>query len=1146
MFANKIFCLKGLDTKKKSKLSKIITEHDGEISYFVSSKVTHLIVSKTNSSTPQINKNYNVQIVTEDFIFHSINSGAIVAEEFYKPRGQSINSSIFSSSSGRTIRVFISSTFKDMRKERAIIRKRIIHKLNQYCQERLLSFSFVDFSWGISDQMTQDGQVVLKCLQEVDRCLPYFISFLGERYGWHHPEFKTDNLLHKNQLQASKEFPWIDQYKDRSITELEIRAALKSQNNNAIIYLRSPAYDKHRNLGGSESNYAAQKLKQLKNELQSTLSESQIRNYKRTKDVYSMVEKDLKNLIDFHFPLASIPNPFHYEKILNERYSLQASIPYHEINYLLDNLKSYLTGWFHSPCLIYGESGTGKTCLLSAFYQKLICENLLSSDNLIYLTHYVRQSSKSTHYWLLSRIINEINEYCIINDVEKKKKRKFQYSSNNQSEESLQNSFDMKSNVDESASSIIENFVPALEKFSQFGKLFLFIDQIDVVDDIDQARNFNWIPNLLPHGIKMIFTASSPDILSLAKTNNWEIIYLTNSIDEIDKKYIIESHLKMYGKALNSDLIDKLIYNKNTNHIRYLSNIITELLHSGIHDNLEDILEKYLSATNSIELFEIILERLENYGNTSKNPNAIQDILSSIICSRDGLTETEILSITKIKRSSFISIFGSLKFLLEKHNEIYVIQCKEIEKAILNRISKQNSNLQTWKLKTRENICKYFEEIPEYPKRKIYELPWLFKKINEKEKLKKLLLQSEILIYFFNDEILKYEYINYWKFVFNTNDLSLESKIFDLFKINLSVDCENPMYSFWIGEFFYEITRYLNSVYFYDHCLDFHSKNNHFHYFNDSWKEFKYFFSDVADSKANSLKKTSAFRDAYDSSMMAIDLLDSGFKSIEFPSKNDIYHYKIKQIPLLTNLSSIFEKLNKLKRGESAALKALTIAKETVSSNDLLLAKAKNTLAIIYKKQKRFFEALPLYQDALKIRENSLGKFHVLTAQSLNNLGNISKRLDRFDNAEKFYFESLSIYKRIFGDIHADVAQELFNIGLLYHSYYRFSDCLPFLRDSYFILQNLALSENSSFENPYDVVPSFPLAKKIISLYVSVISRDQIIKSSYSVAFKNVQNVANAIGYTLSKKKEEIPYEINLLEPVEQVQQKPELAKKTY
>lgn len=60
-------------------------------------------------------------------------------------------------------------------------------------------------------------------MNEIDKCRPYFIGILGERYGWSQAkDFIKDRLLEQSFESAASQFPWILDYKDRSVTEIEM------------------------------------------------------------------------------------------------------------------------------------------------------------------------------------------------------------------------------------------------------------------------------------------------------------------------------------------------------------------------------------------------------------------------------------------------------------------------------------------------------------------------------------------------------------------------------------------------------------------------------------------------------------------------------------------------------------------------------------------------------------------------------------------------------------------------------------------------------------------------------------------------------------------------------------------------------------
>ena len=82
------------------------------------------------------------------------------------------------------LRLFISSTFRDMQEEREHLVKKIFPEIRALCRERGIAFTEIDLRWGLTDEHVVLGQVIRACLEEIDKCRPYFIGLVGERYGW--------------------------------------------------------------------------------------------------------------------------------------------------------------------------------------------------------------------------------------------------------------------------------------------------------------------------------------------------------------------------------------------------------------------------------------------------------------------------------------------------------------------------------------------------------------------------------------------------------------------------------------------------------------------------------------------------------------------------------------------------------------------------------------------------------------------------------------------------------------------------------------------------------------------------------------------------------------------------------------------------
>ena len=86
-------------------------------------------------------------------------------------------------------RVFVSSTFQDMKLERNALQQNVFPKLREYCRQRNARFQAVDLRWGVSEEASYDQQTMSICLRELEQCQqispqPNFIILLGQRYGW--------------------------------------------------------------------------------------------------------------------------------------------------------------------------------------------------------------------------------------------------------------------------------------------------------------------------------------------------------------------------------------------------------------------------------------------------------------------------------------------------------------------------------------------------------------------------------------------------------------------------------------------------------------------------------------------------------------------------------------------------------------------------------------------------------------------------------------------------------------------------------------------------------------------------------------------------------------------------------------------------
>ena len=91
----------------------------------------------------------------------------------------------------RTFRVFVSSTFEDLKEERNALAAPggPFEALQKLCQANGARFQAIDLRWGVREEAAHDQKTMEICLGEIERCQrtgikPNFIILLGDRYGW--------------------------------------------------------------------------------------------------------------------------------------------------------------------------------------------------------------------------------------------------------------------------------------------------------------------------------------------------------------------------------------------------------------------------------------------------------------------------------------------------------------------------------------------------------------------------------------------------------------------------------------------------------------------------------------------------------------------------------------------------------------------------------------------------------------------------------------------------------------------------------------------------------------------------------------------------------------------------------------------------
>ncbi|HEX2695416.1 MAG TPA: AAA family ATPase, partial [Acidobacteriota bacterium] len=89
----------------------------------------------------------------------------------------------------RTFRIFISSTFSDLKGERNALQRVVFPRLRDLCRRHGCRIQPIDLRWGVREEAALDQQTMRICLEEIAHSQkvspkPNFIVLLGDRYGW--------------------------------------------------------------------------------------------------------------------------------------------------------------------------------------------------------------------------------------------------------------------------------------------------------------------------------------------------------------------------------------------------------------------------------------------------------------------------------------------------------------------------------------------------------------------------------------------------------------------------------------------------------------------------------------------------------------------------------------------------------------------------------------------------------------------------------------------------------------------------------------------------------------------------------------------------------------------------------------------------
>ena len=624
----------------------------------------------------------------------------------------------------REMRVFISSTFRDMQDEREELIKYTFPELKRMCRERGVQLVEVDLRWGITEEQAERGETLPVCLEEIEHCRPYFIGFLGEGYGWV-PDYIDPELI--------ENYPWLSDHKGRSITELEIiHGILKKPEmaEHAFFYFRDPRYlekipPERLSDFTAEDETSKEKLKSLKERIRKSgvvLRE----NYPDPASLGKLVLEDFWDVIDKKYPEGSEPDPLSHEA--EEHWIIAQS---HKRAYIsqkeyFDRLDAHIRG-DDPPLVILGESGMGKSALIANWALRHKEDN---PDTPIIL-HFIGSTPQSADYIaILHRIMGE-----------------------------LKHRFDIQEDLPQTPEGLKEALPHWLAMAAAKDRIILILDGLNQLEDRDNAPDLTWLPNYFPPNIRVILSTLAGRSLDVIRKRNWKSLEV-RPLGSEQRKRLITEYLSQYRKSLNKFQLERVTEEPHCQIPLYLRILLEELRVFGIHEKLDERISYYLSAQTVPELYNKVLSRIEN-DYERERPGLVRDAMSFIWASRRGLYEDELMAMlgtdsSPLPRMIWSPLYLAMQEALLNRSGLIGFFHDYLRQAVYEKYIKDKVNERLIHL----HLADYFSK-QELGERKADELPWQLEKAEEWERLKDCITDPEMFL-LFDTETKLYELTGYW------------------------------------------------------------------------------------------------------------------------------------------------------------------------------------------------------------------------------------------------------------------------------------------------------------------------------------------------------------------------------------------------
>ena len=510
-------------------------------------------------------------------------------------------------SDARAIRVFVSSTFRDMQAERDELVKRVFPLLRRRCQERGVAWSEVDLRWGVTDEQASDGAVLPICLAEIERTRPYFIGLLGQRYGWVPGEIGPD---------LAARFGWLTDDLHRSVTELEILHGVLNNSDaggHAYFYLRDPAWvaslpAEARAPYVEPDAEGAARLEALRERVRG--SGFPVADYPDPEALGERVLADFEALIDRLFPASQVPDAAARATAVHQAFGrarFGLHVPRPGLTAALDAAGS--------PLLVTGEPGCGASALVTTWASDWAAANPGAA---VVVHHCDADAAASDFRLLAARLIGAFG-----GDHDEAVVRLAQAP----------------------PAAVASDLGRVLRAAS--GPALVVLDGVDQLADGnpgDRAADLRWLPSdLADSPVRFVLTGSAERARAAFAHRGWPVLEVPPLTPD-ERRGIAAAVLAAGAKQLDEDNLAALVAAPATGNPRFLTTVLDELRQHGDHFTLRARIDALVAAPSTAALLGLVVQRYERDFERDR-PGLVADAMRALWAARYGLAEAELLDL---------------------------------------------------------------------------------------------------------------------------------------------------------------------------------------------------------------------------------------------------------------------------------------------------------------------------------------------------------------------------------------------------------------------------------------------------------------------------------------------------------------------